>query len=192
MITLVIVDCQNDFITGTVAVKGAKTAVEEIKKFIKNHKKEIDKILFAIDWHPYNHSSFKEYKGNLPHHCIQYTPGACIEPKMLKFVQSNKINYEVSTRGEIEEITPSGAFVEIDFAQDNLGKRYYFDSVVTADANTDFVICGTTGDTDVLNTISNLLSEKIVPKIFAPGTSSNDNGKSINQLIKQFGLEKIV
>ena len=31
MITLIIVDCQNDFITGTLAVKGSKTALEEIK-----------------------------------------------------------------------------------------------------------------------------------------------------------------
>ena len=44
MVTLIIVDCQNDFITGTLAVKGSKTALEEIKKFIKNRKKEIDKM----------------------------------------------------------------------------------------------------------------------------------------------------
>ena len=42
MITLIIVDCQNDFITGTLAVKGAKVAVEETKKFIKSHHKEIE------------------------------------------------------------------------------------------------------------------------------------------------------
>ena len=41
MITLIIVDCQNDFITGTMSVKGAKSSIEEIKKLIKNHKKEI-------------------------------------------------------------------------------------------------------------------------------------------------------
>ena len=78
MITLIIVDEQNDFITGTLAVKGAKTAVEETKKFIKSHHKEIEKIIFTVDWHPYNHSSFKRYGGQWPHHCVQYTPGACI------------------------------------------------------------------------------------------------------------------
>ena len=67
MITLIIVDCQNDFITGTMTVKGAKNSVEEIKKFIKNHRKEISKIIFTVDWHPYNHSSFKKYGGQWPH-----------------------------------------------------------------------------------------------------------------------------
>ena len=82
MITLIIVDCQNDFITGTMSVKGAKNAVEEIKKFIKNHSKEIEKIIFTVDWHPHNHMSFKKNGGQWPSHCVQYTPGACIEPKL--------------------------------------------------------------------------------------------------------------
>ena len=30
MITLIVVDCHNDFISGTLTVKGAKNAVEEI------------------------------------------------------------------------------------------------------------------------------------------------------------------
>ena len=104
MITLIIVDCQNDFITGTMSVKGAKSSVEEIKKFIKNHKEEIAKIIFTVDWHPYNHSSFKKYGGLWPSHCVQYTPGACIEPKLLKYVQSFGFDYEVSQKGEIEEV----------------------------------------------------------------------------------------
>ena len=93
MITLIIVDCQNDFITGTMSVKGAKNAVDEIKKFIKNHRKEIVKIIFTVDWHPYTHMSFKRNGGQWPQHCIQYTPGACIEPKLLKYVQSMEIDF---------------------------------------------------------------------------------------------------
>ena len=92
MITLIIVDCQNDFITGTMAVKGAKESVEEIKKFVKNHRKEIEKIIFTVDWHPHNHMSFKKNGGLWPAHCVQYTPGACIEPKLLKFIQSQNID----------------------------------------------------------------------------------------------------
>ena len=48
MITLIIVDCQNDFITGTMSVKGARNTVDEIKKFIKKHREEIDKIIFTV------------------------------------------------------------------------------------------------------------------------------------------------
>jgi nicotinamidase/pyrazinamidase len=191
MITLIVVDCQNDFITGTMSVKGAKNSVDEIKNFIKKHCKEIEKIIFAIEWHPYNHSSFKKYGGEYQHHCIQYTPGACIEPKLLKYVQSLNINYEVSTRGEIEESTEFGAFNDIEYVQDNLfGERYYFDSVATANANTEFIICGVSNS--VSSTINNMMKEEIVPKVFFPGIISNDGGKTFSEFVKLNKLEKIV
>lgn len=192
MITLIIVDCQNDFITGTMTVKGAKASVEEIKKFIKNHRKEIDKIIFTVDWHPCNHMSFKKSGGSLSSHCIQFTPGACIEPKLLKLVQSLDIDYEVSKKGEIEEVDQLGAFDEIEFVTDELGQRYYFDSIVTADANTTFVICGIAGDYCVMSTIENLIKGEIFPKVFMPGIVSADGGKKFSEFVKKNKLEKIV
>ena len=191
MITLIIVDCQNDFISGTMSVKGAKNALEEIKKYIKNHRKEIDKIIFTVDWHPYNHSSFKKYGGLWPHHCVQYTPGACIEPKLLKFVQSLDINYEVSQKGTIEEVEQYGAFEDIDFITDELGQRYYFDSVVEADANTTFVVCGIAGDYCVKATIENLLKENITPNVFMSGIVSIDNGTTIKEFVKENKLNEV-
>ena len=192
MITLIIVDCQNDFITGTMTVKGGKNAVEKIKNFIKTHKKEIDKIIFTVDWHPYNHSSFKRFGGQWPHHCIQYTPGACIEPKLLKLVQSMNIDYEVSQKGEIEEVEQYGAFDEIELVIDNLGSRYYFDSIATVDATTDFIVCGIAGDYCVKSTIQNMLKGGIIPKVFRPGIASIDGGRTIEEFIKENQLEKIV
>jgi len=191
MINLIIVDCQNDFITGTLAVKGAKAAVEEIKKFIKNHRKEIEKIVFTVDWHPYNHSSFKKYGGQWPHHCVQYTPGACIEPKLLKFVQSLEIDYEVSQKGQIEEVEQYGAFDDIQFVTDNFGSRYYLD-IVETNANNDYVICGIAGDFCVKETTQNLLNGEITPKVFFPGIASIDGGKAFSDFVKENKLEKIV
>ena len=187
MITLIILDCQNDFITGTVMVNGAKNIVEDIKDFIKRHKKEIDKIIFTANWHPYNHCSFKQYGGKFQHHCIQFTPGACIEPKLLKFVQSYNIKYEVSTRGELEEVDQLGAFAEIEYAQDAISRRYYFDSIVSADADTDFVLCGI--DQNITHTIINLLSGGITPKVYTQGVVSIDGGKILNKIIQDNGLE---
>jgi len=193
MITLVIVDCQNDFITGTMSVKGAKNSVEEIKKFIKNHRKEIEKIIFTLDWHPYNHSSFKKYGGLWPAHCVKHTPGACIEPKLLKFVQSLELNFEFSLKGEIEEVEQYGAFSEIEYVQDgSLGDKYYFDSIVTADATTTFVVCGIAGDYCVKSTIENMINGEIIPKVFCPGIVSIDGGKTFSEFVKENKLEKIV
>ena len=193
MITLVIVDCQNDFITGTMSVKGAKNAVEEIKKFIKNHRKEIEKIIFTLDWHPYNHCSFKKYGGLWPSHCVKHTPGACIEPKLLKFVQSLEIDFEFCLKGEIEEVEQYGAFCEIEVSSDNFpAKKYYFDSIVTANYNTEFVVCGIAGDYCVKSTIQNMLDNEITPKVYCPGIVSIDGGKIFSDFVKENNLEKIV
>ena len=191
MITLIIVNCQNDFITGTVLVKGARTIVDEIKKFIKSRKDEIEKIVFALNWHPYNHSSFKKYGGLWPHHCIQYTPGACIEPKLLKYVQSFDIEYEVSQKGENEEIEEYGAFNDIEYVSDNFGDRVYLD-IAIANANSEFVVCGIAGDYCVKSTIQNMLDGGITPKVFCPGVASIDGGKIFSDFVKENGLEKIV
>lgn len=193
MITLVIVDCQNDFITGTMSVKGAKNAIEEIKKFIKNHRKEIEKIIFTLDWHPYNHCSFKKYGGLWPSHCVKHTPGACIEPKLLKFVQSLEIDFEFCLKGEIEEVEQYGAFCEIEVSSDNFPeKKYYFDSIVTANYNTEFVVCGIAGDYCVKSTIQNMLDNEITPKVYCPGIVSIDGGKIFSDFVKENKLEKIV
>lgn len=192
MITLIIVDCQNDFISGTVAVKGAKNVLENIKVFIKNRKKEIDKILFTVDWHPYNHCSFKKFGGEWPQHCVQFTPGACIEPKLLKFVQSLGINYEVSQKGQIEEKEQYGAFEDIEYVPDSsLIDKYYFDSIVSANVDTDFIICGIAGDYCVKATIENLLKENITPKVFLSGVASIDGGKIFKEFIKENKLEVV-
>ena len=191
MITLVIVHAQNDFITGTMCIKNAKNVIEEIKNFIKKHQKEIDKIIFVVDWHPYNHSSFKKYGGEYQYHCIQYTPGACIEPKLLKFVQSLEIDYEVSQKGQIEEVEQYGAFDDIQFVTDNFGSRYYLD-IVETNANNDYVICGIAGDFCVKETTQNLLNGEIAPKVFFPGIASIDGGKTFSDFVKENKLEKIV
>jgi nicotinamidase-related amidase len=191
MITLIIVDCQNDFITGTMTVKGAKASVEEIKKFIKNHKDEIEKIVFTVDWHPFTHCSFKRNGGEWPTHCVQHTPGACIEPKLLKYVWSTNIEYEVSIKGEFEEIEQYGALEDTDFIQDNLRSYYYLD-LVKVNAESDFVICGIAGDYCVRATVENLINNGITPKVFFPGIASIDGGKSFSDFVKENKLEKIV
>lgn len=175
MITLIIVDCQNDFITGSMTIEGAKDVIDNIKSYIKENKKDIEKIIFTIDWHPYNHSSFKKYGGKYPSHCVQYTPGACIEPKLLKLVQSLEIDYEVSARGMIEEVEECGTFSEIEHVPDSLfGDRYYFDSLVSANADTEFVILGINENDCIKYTIKNLLEAQIIPKVFLNGISSLD------------------
>ena len=190
MITLIIVDCQNDFISGTMSVKGGKLAVENIKEFIKTNRDSIDKIIFTLDWHPYNHSSFKKFGGIWPSHCVQHTPGACIEPKLLKLVHSLEIDHQFVLKGAIEEVEEYGAFSDIEYASDNFGSRYYLD-IAEVDANSTIVICGIAGDYCVKSTIENLINGGITPKIFNLGVASIDDGTTFNNFIKENKLEII-
>lgn len=191
MITLIICNVQSDFIAGTMSKKSAKNILPEIKKYIKENINNIDQIVFTIDWHPFNHCSFKKNGGLWPTHCVQYTPGACIEPKLLKYVQSLNIPYQVDALGVYEEIEEYGAFNEIESIQDATGSRYYFDSVIEVKADTDFIVCGLTGDYSIIQTLKNLKLSKIEPKLLIKGVSSMDNGEKLSKFVKEWGIEKI-
>lgn len=73
---LVLVDCQNDFIDGSLGVGYNKwqKAYAVIEDAIKNG--NYDKIVTTKDWHPASHCSFKENGGPWPAHCLASTEGA--------------------------------------------------------------------------------------------------------------------
>ncbi|HHX07315.1 MAG TPA: isochorismatase family protein [Erysipelothrix sp.] len=71
---LVVIDCQNDFITGSLACENAQEAVDYIVELLKAHP-ETD-VFYTLDWHSPNHMSFKKNGGIWPDHCVQHSPGA--------------------------------------------------------------------------------------------------------------------
>ncbi len=73
---LIVVDMQNDFINGALAIKDADKIIEPINKCIRAFKENGLKIFATRDWHPRDHISFKEEGGPWPAHCVQNTHGA--------------------------------------------------------------------------------------------------------------------
>ena len=110
MITLIIVDCQIDFITGSLAVEGASTAINNIVTFIKKHKRDISKVIFTQDWHPYEHCSFTKNGGPWPVHCVNHTAGAGLDMSLIKVVEENNIKYSVLKKGMNPKEEQYGAF----------------------------------------------------------------------------------
>ena len=96
---LVIVDMLHDFIDGSLACIGGEEAVEETRKFLeKNLEGEGDAaveildtkpVLFIRDHHPADHSSFKDFGGIWPAHCVAGTRGGEIHEKLLPFVNED-------------------------------------------------------------------------------------------------------
>jgi len=93
---IVVVDMLYDFIDGSLACLNADNAVAETVKFIEGNAsvdgdKEVEildtcPILFIRDHHPADHSSFTEFGGTWPAHCVQGTRGGEIHEDLMKFV----------------------------------------------------------------------------------------------------------
>ena len=95
----VVVDMLYVFIDGSLACIGGEEAVEETRKFLeKNLEGEGDAaveildtkpVLFIRDHHPADHSSFKDFGGIWPAHCVAGTRGGEIHEKLLPFVNED-------------------------------------------------------------------------------------------------------
>jgi len=68
---LLVVDFQNDFITGSLAVNGAEELVGITNKYLKLFRKAV----LSKDRHKADHPSFKEQGGPWPAHCVDNTYG---------------------------------------------------------------------------------------------------------------------
>lgn len=67
MDSLVIVDCQYDFIDGSLACSGSHEAVAYLIDFINRHEVE---VLYTSDWHSPTNQSFTVNGGIWPIHCV--------------------------------------------------------------------------------------------------------------------------
>lgn len=195
---LVVVDCQNDFIEGgKLPVNGASEAINNIIKLL-NSSDRPDEVIFTVDWHPYNHCSFKENGGEWPMHCVQFTNGAAIKDDLINTCIKNKIPYGVATKGQDPSKENYTAFNFV-YENDNIytyslaphfdPEKVTLDFFKDTDDNSEFddiIVCGLAGDVCVLNTLKVL--EKINPKVFLKGIASIDGGKKLQQYINYQGL----
>lgn len=92
---LIVVDMLYDFIDGSLACQNAEEAVDAAVRFIDkmtdgqagDSSEILDTfpILFVCDSHPSDHTSFKEYGGTWPKHCIAGTRGAEIHSSLAPY-----------------------------------------------------------------------------------------------------------
>lgn len=78
---LVVVDMQNDFITGVLGNEETKKTVNKVVNLLRTKNQEYDKIVFTLDTHDndtYFHTLEGEYLPVL--HCEYGTPGADLHP----------------------------------------------------------------------------------------------------------------
>lgn len=183
---LLIVDPQNDFITGTLAVQGAKEKMLKLSDYIEDFGHEYDYICITMDTHPINHCSFKENGGIWPKHCVSLTNGWDI-PDYLKEALTGKYNvymYYKGTEMNSEEYSI--------FSNQDSGKSLANLLFITQDQDSEtFVdVCGIAGDYCVLETIKGLKTI-INPDhigVLTDLVASIDGGKKLTEFLDANGI----
>lgn len=97
---LVIVDMQNDFVTGTLGFPEAKEIIQPIQSKIEEYLSNNDQILFTIDTHfdvTYNKS--REGKHLPIYHCINGTKGHELVDSLKTFANYTNVVYKIDAFG---------------------------------------------------------------------------------------------
>ena len=145
---LFIVDMQNDFIDGSLAVKGGNDAVDNLIKHIDelDDKEHYNAVIITNDWHTENHISFKEW----PKHCVANTDGAKIPDRLMEKLM-NTFGYDFvyfEYKGRSEDKDEYSIF-------DNERNRKEVQSLIKSYSydgdDTDITVCGIAGDICVGN-----------------------------------------
>lgn len=188
---LLIVDPQVDFITGSLPVPDAVNAMDRLAEYVKKHGEEYEVIAVTSDRHCMMHSSFKEYGGKWPRHCVEGSVGAAIWPSLMEALYTVSDHVALVYKGQEcrrEEYSifdskdgkPAvDAYLEGSHDNNKSGKI------------TEVDICGLAGDVCVAQTLRDLkeLYPELKVRILKRFTASIDGGIRLDELTKCYGLE---
>ena len=177
---LLIVDPQNDFITGTLAVEGAKEKMMQLASYVEQH--NYDYVYVTLDSHPQNHCSFKDNGGIWPKHCVTHTNGWGVPEyldnalKELNQVSQNII-INIFTKGTSAEKEEYSIF---DNEKDGVTLKNDIKRLIQS-GEVYIDVCGIAGDYCVLETIKGLMdvigNQYIT--ILEPYVASIDGGEKL-------------
>lgn len=145
---VIVVDMLYDFIDGSLACLGADEAVTNTLAFLKAHRDL--PVIFVRDHHPANHSSFKEFGGIWPPHCVQGTHGADIHEDLAPFADDEGL---VFYKGEDQDVEQYSGFEGRNEAGQGMGE------VLRLMEIDNVLVCGIATEYCVLNTAEDLLKD---------------------------------
>lgn len=172
MRSLIIVDPQYDFITGTLPVAGAEQAMNRLAELLPQM--EVDEIIVTMDAHPMNHMSYHEQGGEWPMHCAKYSQGAAIWDPLFQALKGRKVTFiEKGTEQAKEEYS---AFE----------KSY----PKLLDERDEIWLCGIAGNVCVLNSLRDLVQHGLGVKIevIESLSPSLDDGSALRAMVAECGV----
>ena len=187
---LIIVDPQNDFISGSLATAKGMEAMDCLAKSIESG--VLDKytwIIITQDAHPANHCSFVENGGVFPPHCVQGTEGMEVYPPLLKaIIDSGFGNWHYMTKGDLADKEEFSIF-------QNAGSGEKLTKTITEFEKFDGIdVCGIATDYCVYETVKDLMAiypAKQIRVVTNCIAAVDDNDTKLADLMKENGIEGI-
>ena len=178
---LLIVDPQIDFITGSLPVPGAEKAMDALAEYVTVHATDYMLICVTCDRHPLRHSSFSDFGGPWPSHCVESSVGAAVWPHLMKALQGNSEHVSFLYKGEDTDKDEYSIF------QSSRGAKEMDRNIKDHDI-TEIDICGLAGDVCVANTLQDAI--RLYPNvefhILTQFTASLDGGILLASLEKKY------
>ena len=180
---LLIVDPQIDFITGSLPVPGAEAAMNALAEYVSQHGKEYTLIAVTCDRHPIRHSSFSEFGGQWPAHCVESSVGAAVWPPLMKALEKYSALVRFLYKGQDIDKEEYSIFQSCKGAED-------LDEYIKGYNISDIDICGLAGDVCVANTLRDAL--KLYPSIhfniLDKFTASLDGGNILSNIASTISI----
>ena len=138
----IVIDMQNDFITGPLGNDEGRSIVGALKEEIERKKSEGYEILFTLDTHDGKYMNSQEGRYLPVEHCIEGTEGRQIIPELRPYANSKNILLknsfgatdigkwvEEAAGGEPEEIVLTGVCTDIRVISNSMILKTYFPEV---------------------------------------------------------------
>ena len=183
---LLLVDVQYDFINGSLAVSGAPAVMDSLAAYIAEQPAEtFSQIVMTADFHPYNHSSFKDNGGMWPVHCVAYSHGASIYQPVFEAVNKQIPCSPVLTKGDNVAVDEYSIMANAASAKKLL-------SIIEENGIQEIYVAGLCGDYCVGNSIKDLVQaghgEKI--RVLTRFIGNIDDGTTLRNIIKDNNLQE--
>lgn len=184
---LLLVDVQYDFINGSLAVDGAPETMDNLANYIATlPKNSFKEIVMTADFHPYEHSSFKENGGLWPVHCVQHSHGASIYQPIFEAVKKQLPGAQVLTKGE------DIAVDEYSILANQISAKKLLDIIENNNIQ-EIYIAGLCGDYCVGNSIKDLVKaghgDKI--RVLTRFIGNIDDGTTLRTIIAENNLLEV-
>ena len=173
-ITLVVIDPQVDFVSGSLAVSSAHEAMNYLAQWGLEHIEEIESVVFTSDQHPFDHCSFTSQGGVWSSHCVRYTEGAAITPELLPLVHEvyrRHIPFCMVEKATTPERDSYSAFSETVPSAIRQAQR--------------IVLAGIAGDYCVLESLKDLIRHGYAERItlLSAGIAHIDDGSTLRDFV---------